>query len=70
LALRDAGRIAEVMSEARTAAVDDPAVGLVPALTDGRTHAIFVTSADRTVLGVITGAPSTLRSASSARPSP
>ena len=54
LALRDAGRIAEVMSEARTAAVDDPAVGLVPALTDGRTHAIFVTSADRTVLGVIT----------------
>ncbi|WP_407524173.1 HPP family protein [Methylobacterium oryzisoli] len=54
LALRDSGRIAEVMSEARIAAVDDPAVGLVPALTDGRTHAIFVTAADRTVLGVIT----------------
>lgn len=54
LALRDCTGIAEAMSEARTAALGDPAVGLVPALTDGRTHAIIVTAADRTVLGVIT----------------
>jgi CBS domain-containing membrane protein len=54
LARREAGGIAEAISEARTAAPDDPAVGLVPALTDGRTHAIIVTAADRTVLGIIT----------------
>ncbi|MEA1834337.1 HPP family protein [Methylobacterium durans] len=54
LALREVGGVSEAMSEARTAALEDPAVGLVPTLTDGRTHAIVVVSADRTVLGVIT----------------
>jgi CBS domain-containing membrane protein len=54
LALRDTRGIAEAMSEARTATPDDPAVSLVPMLTDGRTHAIIVTATDRTVLGVIT----------------
>ncbi|KAB1075990.1 HPP family protein [Methylobacterium planeticum] len=54
LALRQAGGLAEAMSEASTAAPDDPAVGLVPNLTDGRTHAIVVTAPDRSVLGVIT----------------
>ncbi|WP_336485681.1 HPP family protein [Methylobacterium nigriterrae] len=54
LALRDPSSIAAAMSDARTAAPDDPAVGLVQTLTDGRTHAIVVTAADRTVLGVIT----------------
>ncbi|MDR7039200.1 CBS domain-containing membrane protein [Methylobacterium sp. BE186] len=54
LALRDVGGLAEAMSEARTASLDDPAASLVPTLTDGRTHAIVVTGPDRTVLGVIT----------------
>ncbi|AWN43081.1 HPP family protein [Methylobacterium durans] len=54
LALREVGGVTEAMSEARTASLEDPAVGLVPTLTDGRTHAIVIVSADRTVLGVIT----------------
>ena len=54
LALGDGGSVAAAMSEARTATVAEPAVGLIPALTDGRTHAIVVTAADRTVQGVIT----------------
>ncbi|GEP05295.1 HPP family protein [Methylobacterium oxalidis] len=54
LALRDVGGLAEAMSEARTASLDEPASSLVPTLTDGRTHAIVVTAPDRTVLGVIT----------------
>ncbi|WP_132251772.1 HPP family protein [Methylobacterium segetis] len=54
LALRPSGSLAEAISETKTAALNDPAVGLVPTLTDGRTHAIVVTAEDRTVLGVIT----------------
>lgn len=54
LALRASRGIVDAMSEASTAHLDDPAVGLVPMLTDGRTHAIIVTAADQTVLGVLT----------------
>ncbi|KQP80258.1 HPP family protein [Methylobacterium sp. Leaf117] len=54
LALKGSGRIAEAMSGARTAEPTAPAVSLVPLLSDGRTHAIIVTSTDKKVLGVIT----------------
>ncbi|HVI27886.1 HPP family protein [Hansschlegelia sp.] len=54
LALRNSGAIADVMSEPRTADPNDPAVNLVPILTDGSTHAIIVTHGDQTVLGIIT----------------
>ncbi|ACL59567.1 HPP family protein [Methylobacterium nodulans] len=54
LALQGSDSIGEAMSKARTAGPDDPAVGLVPMLTDGRTHAIIITAADRTILGIIT----------------
>jgi CBS domain-containing membrane protein len=42
-----------LLSLARTAAPDAPAVTLLPDLTDGRTHAVIVTDADKSVLGVI-----------------
>ncbi|GEP10723.1 HPP family protein [Methylobacterium gnaphalii] len=54
LANKSAARVADVVVEAKTAAKDDPAVGLVQSLTDGRTHAIIIVSADRKILGVIT----------------
>ncbi len=54
LALRGAGDIAQAMSAARTATPDEPAVTLVPALTDGRTHAVVVTAPDRRVVGIVT----------------
>ncbi|MET7248206.1 HPP family protein [Methylobacterium sp. EM32] len=49
-----AGDIAQAMSAARIAGPDEPAVALVPALTDGRTHAVVVTAPDRRVLGIVT----------------
>ncbi|KQP61901.1 hypothetical protein ASF41_22640 [Methylobacterium sp. Leaf111] len=54
LARQDTGSIVEAMSAARTADPAAPAVSLVPTLSDGRTHAIVLTSADRKVLGIIT----------------
>uniref|UniRef100_UPI003013A07A CBS domain-containing protein n=1 Tax=Methylobacterium nigriterrae TaxID=3127512 RepID=UPI003013A07A len=46
--------IAQVMSEARTAQPDEPIVALASSLTDGRTHAVVVTTGDRSILGIIT----------------
>lgn len=40
-------------AEAATASADQPAVSLIPALTDGRAHAVVVTDADRRILGLI-----------------
>ena len=54
LAIQSSGSLVEAMSVARTADPAAPAVSLVPTLSDGRTHAIVVTSADRKVLGIIT----------------
>ncbi|WP_083467838.1 HPP family protein [Methylobacterium tarhaniae] len=54
LILRSMGDIAQAMSAARTAGPDEPALVLVPALTDGRTHAVVVTAPDRRVLGIVT----------------
>ncbi|WP_273727606.1 HPP family protein [Brucella gallinifaecis] len=46
----DAGSL---MTEALTASADDPVVGLVPQLTDGRAHAVIVTDRDNVVQGLI-----------------
>lgn len=54
LTLRGEAGIAELMSEARTAAPDEPVIGLAEALTDGRTHAVVVVAEDRRILGIIT----------------
>lgn len=54
LALHGDGSIEQVMSEARTATPDEPAVTLVEPLTNGRTHAVVITAEDRSVLGIIT----------------
>ncbi|WP_232631014.1 HPP family protein [Methylobacterium sp. Leaf118] len=54
LTLQGAVGLRAVMSEARTAGPDEPVIGLVNALTDGRTHAVVVVAEDRRVLGIIT----------------
>lgn len=57
IGLREAGgegQVSDVMSPAATARPDAPAFGLVPVLTDGRTHAVIVVGEDRGVLGVVT----------------
>jgi CBS domain-containing membrane protein len=43
-------------SAAATAAADDPALALLPVLTDGRTHAVVVVDGDRRIQGLITQA--------------
>ncbi|MBD3838180.1 CBS domain-containing protein, partial [Brevundimonas sp.] len=45
--------ISGVISAAATAAVDDPALGLLPLLTDGRTHAVVIVDCDRHITGLI-----------------
>lgn len=47
-------RVGSLMSDAATAAPDDPALALVPVLTDGRTHAVIIVDAERQILGLIT----------------
>jgi CBS domain-containing membrane protein len=54
LTLRGDRDVASAMSEARTAAPDEPVVGLIGSLTDGHTHAVVVTAEDRSILGIIT----------------
>ena len=54
LSLRGDAGVAQAMSEARTAGLDERVVTLAALLTDGRTHAVVVTAADRTVLGIVT----------------
>ncbi|MCX5515792.1 HPP family protein [Kaistia algarum] len=49
----DAEFIAGLVSESATAAPDDPALGLVPLLTDGRTHAAIIVGEDRRIAGLI-----------------
>ena len=43
-----------VMSSAGTAAPDTPAMSLLPALTDGRSHGVVIVDAGRHILGLIT----------------
>lgn len=53
--LRDleAGGLGLQVVPAPTASPDQPAVSLIPALTDGRAHAVVVVDAERRVLGLI-----------------
>jgi CBS domain-containing membrane protein len=46
--------VGEVVSPAATAAAGDPALALLPVLTDGRTHAVVIVDDARHVLGLIT----------------
>lgn len=48
------GRIADLMSAAATAAPGDPAMRLVPILTNGQAHAVVVVSEDSRIEGLIT----------------
>lgn len=50
---RAADRVGEVLSMAATASVADPALSLLPVLTDGRTHAVIVVDDERRILGLI-----------------
>ncbi|MDX8468970.1 HPP family protein [Mesorhizobium sp. VK23B] len=43
-----------VMSKAGTASPETPAMSLLPALTDGRSHAVVIVDAGRHILGLIT----------------
>jgi CBS domain-containing membrane protein len=51
---RAAGTAGTVTSPAATASAGSPAMGLLPALTDGRTHAVIIVDDDRRILGLIT----------------
>ena len=48
------GKVGTVMSAAVTATAASPAIGLVPMLTDGRTHAAIIIDASNRILGLIT----------------
>jgi CBS domain-containing membrane protein len=47
-------RVADLLSAAAVARPSDPALGLLPALTDGRAHAVVIAEPDGQVLGLIT----------------
>lgn len=47
------GSIERILSKPATANAGDPALSLLPVLTDGRTHAVIVVDADWRVLGLI-----------------
>jgi CBS domain-containing membrane protein len=47
------GTIAQALSRPAIADAGDPALSLLPVLTDGRTHAVIVVDADRQILGLI-----------------
>lgn len=47
-------RVEQLMSAATTAQEDDPALGLVAALTDGRAHAVVIIDGQNRVRGLIT----------------
>jgi CBS domain-containing membrane protein len=52
--LSEAGdRVRDQISQASTASASEPALGLLPVMTDGRTHAIIVVDAGRQVIGLI-----------------
>lgn len=48
------GAIERWLSKGTTASATDPAVSLIPALTDGTSHAVVIIDADRRVQGLIT----------------
>lgn len=48
------GPVSAVMVQAATASPETPALSLLPRLTDGRSHAVVITSAEMHVVGLIT----------------
>lgn len=48
------GLVGGCLATATTASADDPAIGLVPVLTDGAAHAIVIVDAERRVRGIVT----------------
>ena len=48
------GQVGDSLVKAATASPEDPAVGLLPALTDGSSHAVVIVDADRQVRGLVT----------------
>jgi CBS domain-containing membrane protein len=46
-------RVKDHISQASTVSANEPALGLLPVMTDGRTHAIIVVDAGRQVIGLI-----------------
>jgi CBS domain-containing membrane protein len=47
-------RIVHLLSQAATASPDDPALELLPVLTNGHTHAVIIVDEQRCILGLIT----------------
>ncbi|MBZ9694516.1 MULTISPECIES: HPP family protein [unclassified Mesorhizobium] len=48
------GTVKSVMANAGTASPETPAMSLLPALTDGRSHAVVIVDGERRILGLIT----------------
>jgi CBS domain-containing membrane protein len=48
------GTVGSVISPAATAAAGFTAMGLLPVLTDGRSHAVIIVDDDKRILGLIT----------------
>jgi CBS domain-containing membrane protein len=48
-----AGSVERLVSPATTARADDVAMGLLPDLTDGRTHAVIIVDGEKRILGLI-----------------
>lgn len=48
-----AGSVEALLAQPSTAGPDDPALKLLPVLTDGRTHAVIITDSSRNILGLI-----------------
>ncbi|TIN30411.1 MAG: CBS domain-containing protein, partial [Mesorhizobium sp.] len=48
------GPVGSVISPAATAAAGFTAMGLLPVLTDGRSHAVIIVDDDKRILGLIT----------------
>jgi len=51
---RGTGSVGEVMAVAAVSTPEAAAFSLIPALTDGRTHAVVIVDGDRRILGIVT----------------
>jgi len=71
--VRATDAVGSVTSAAATASATSPAMGLLPLLTDGRTHAVIIVDDDSRILGLITQTDllaATARLQSAGKPSP
>ncbi|KAA0969090.1 HPP family protein [Aureimonas fodinaquatilis] len=46
--------VSRVLTPAQTASITDPAIDLLPVLTEGKTHAVVILGPDKTVVGLVT----------------